>query len=100
MSSVGSYNCRTSLMTQQNFDVYPTPNTWQSKYDIGITSQVTCQRSAITLWEAQESREFKPKTEFVKKLLALREHAIVKGIPLLTVDEILAEKRALRGEID
>lgn len=77
-------------------------NTWQrqAKYEIKITSQVTCQRSSVTLWETQETKEFKPKTEFVKKLLALREQAIFNGMTLLTVDEILTEKKVLRGEID
>lgn len=75
-------------------------NAQPTKYEIKITSQVTCQTSAIKLWEAQMTKEFKPKTEFVKKLLALREQAILNGMTLLTVDEILAEKQALRGEIN
>lgn len=70
------------------------------KYEIKITSQATCQTSDITLWEAQMTKAFKPKTEFVKKLLALREQAILNGMTLLTVEEILAEKQALRGEIN
>lgn len=75
-------------------------NAQQTKYEIKITSQVTCQTSDVTLWEAQMIKEFKPKTEFVKKLLALREQAILNGMALLTVDEILAEKQALRGEMN
>jgi hypothetical protein len=75
-------------------------NARQTKYEIKITSQVTCQASAVMLWEAQMTKEFKPKTEFVKKLLALRKQAILNGMTLLTVDEILAEKQALRGEIN
>lgn len=75
-------------------------NVQPTKYEIKITSQVTCQTSAVTLWEAQMTKEFKPKTEFVKKLLALRKQAILNGMTLLTVDEILAEKQALRGEIN
>jgi hypothetical protein len=75
-------------------------NAQQTKYEIEVTPQVAFKRSTITLWKAQMTEEFKPKTEFVKKLLALREQAILNGMKLLTVDEILAEKRALRGEID
>ena len=67
------------------------------KYEIKITSQVTSQVSAVTLWEAQMTKEFRPKTEFVKKLLALRKQAILNGMTLLTVDEILAEKNKLFG---
>jgi hypothetical protein len=93
-----------SLVTPPAIDANSLPilNIWQSqiKYEIKITPQVTCQRSAITLWEVQKTREFQPRTEFVKKLLALRKQAILSGMPLLTVDEILAEKRVLRGEID
>ena len=70
------------------------------KYETKITSQVTSQVSAVTLWDVQIATEFKPKTEFVKKLLALRKQAILNGMTLLTVDEILAEKQALRGEIN
>lgn len=72
----------------------------QPKYEIKITSKVACQISAVTLWEVQMTKEFKPKTEFVKKLIALRKQAILNGMKLLTVDEILAEKQALRGEIN
>ncbi|MCX5824352.1 MAG: hypothetical protein NTY86_12830 [Deltaproteobacteria bacterium] len=74
--------------------------TRQTKYEVRITSQVTCQTLAATMWETQKTKEFKPKTEFVKKLLALREQAILNGMKLLTVDEILVEKQALRGEIN
>lgn len=75
-------------------------NARQTKYEVRITSQVTCQTLAATMWETQKTKEFKPKTEFVKKLLALREQAILNGMKLLTVDEILVEKQALRGEIN
>ena len=75
-------------------------NPQQTKYEIKITSQVASQISAVTLWDVRIAKEFKPKTEFVKKLLALRKQAILNGMTLLTVDEILAEKQALRGEIN
>src|SRR4030042_1875772 len=57
------------------------------KYEIKITSGGTCQISAVSLWEDQMAEEFKPKTEFVKKLLALRKQAIINGMRILTVDE-------------
>ena len=47
---------------------------------------------------AKRVEEYKPKTEFVKKLLALRKKAIKNGMKLKTVDEILAEKHG--KEID
>lgn len=74
-------------------------NAWQAKYEVRITSQVACQTLAETIWETPQTKEFKPKTEFVKKLLALREQARLNGMQLLTVDEILTEKHSLRGEI-
>lgn len=75
-------------------------NAQQPKYEIKITSQVAFQTADIKLWAGQITEEFMPKTEFVKKLLALRKRAIRDGMTLLTVDEILAEKRVLRGEIN
>ena len=72
-------------------------NTPQTKYEIRITYQTT---NIIWEWDDQVIKEFKPKTEFVKKLIAFREQAILNGMKLLTVDEILAEKHAIRGEID
>lgn len=77
-----------------------TLNACQTIYEINITAPVASQTSTVRLWEAEMNDEFKPKTEFVRKLLALREQAILDGMRLLTVDEILAEKRVLRGEID
>lgn len=91
-----------SLFTPQNIGANSTviSNTQQPKYDIEITSPVAVQATTITIWEDQMTEEFKPKTDFVKKLLVLREKAIINGMSLLNVDEILTEKRALRGEIE
>jgi hypothetical protein len=75
-------------------------NAWPTKYEIKVVSQATSQTAIVKLLEKQMSEEFKPKTEFVKKLLAFRKEAIAYGMPLLTVDEILAAKRDLRGEVD
>lgn len=91
-----------SLATPSVIDPTSPPvfNVQPTKYEIMIGSQITYQTSAITLWDAQTTPEFKPKTEFVKKLLSLRKKAILNGMTLLTADEILAEKHALRGEIN
>ena len=40
--------------------------------------------------------KLKPKTVFAKKLLKFRKRAISKGMRLLSVDEILAEKHKNR----
>jgi len=64
-----------------------------------MISQGACQTSNIKLWNTQMTAEFKPKTAFVKKLYALRVQALRDGMTPLSVDEILAEKHALRGEI-
>lgn len=40
--------------------------------------------------------KFKPKTEFVKTLLAFRKKAIRGGMKLLTADEILKEKHKVK----
>jgi len=42
--------------------------------------------------------DFKPQTEFGKRLLDIRQQAIAKGMPLKTTDEILAEIREDRRE--
>jgi hypothetical protein len=42
---------------------------------------------------------FVPKTEFGRKLLAIREAAIKEGMKLLTDDEVIAEVRARRGDV-
>ena len=47
-------------------------------------------------YQKKQLKDFIPKTEFVRKLMALREQAILKGMKLITVDEILTEKYALR----
>jgi hypothetical protein len=43
-----------------------------------------------------EMKTFKPKTKLVKQLLLLRKKAIKKGMKLLSVDEILADKHSNR----
>jgi hypothetical protein len=83
-----------------NANVLAIFNAPQTKYEIRITSSIAYQATNIAIWDDQMTNEFKPKTEFVKKLIAFRKQAILNGMKLLTVDEILAEKRALRGEID
>jgi hypothetical protein len=76
-------------------------NAQHPKYETRVSSNVTSsQITNLKLWDVQMANEFKPKTEFVKKLLAFREQAILNGMKLLTVDEILTEKHAFRGEID
>lgn len=72
----------------------------QPKYEIEMISQVASQTANIELWNTQMTTEFKPKTEFVKKLFALRGQALRDGMTTLSVDEILAEKHALRGEMN
>ena len=66
----------------------------QIKNVIEMTSCVT----GLTRTKDRMSYDFRPKTEFVKKLMVLREQAILNGMKLMTVDEILAEKHALREE--
>ena len=83
-----------------NANVLAILNAPQTKYEIRMTSSVAYQTTNITIWNDQMTNEFKPKTEFVKKLIAFRKQAILNGMKLLTVDEILAEKHALRGEVD
>jgi hypothetical protein len=39
---------------------------------------------------------FRPKTDFVKRLLAVRKQAILDGMNLLTTDEILKQKEEQR----
>lgn len=75
-------------------------NIQQPIYEIRMTSQVAYQTANIELWDTQMATEFEPKTEFVKKLLALRRQSLRDGMIPLSVDEILAEKHAFRGEID
>jgi hypothetical protein len=75
-------------------------NIQQPIYEIRMISQVAYQTTNIKLWKAQMTTEFKPKTEFVKKLFLLRRQALGNGMTLLSVDEILAEKHALRGEVN
>lgn len=72
----------------------------QPTYEIKMISQVAYLATNIKLWNPQVTTEFKPKTEFVKKLFALRKQALRNGMTLLSVDEILAEKHALRGDIN
>ena len=83
-----------------NANVLAILNVPQTKYEIRITSSIAYQATNIAIWDDQMTKEFKPKTEFIKNLLAFRKQAIINGMKLLTVDEILAEKQALRGEID
>jgi hypothetical protein len=75
-------------------------NIQQPIYEIKMSSQVAYQTTNIELWKTQVTTEFKPKTEFVKKLFALRRQALSNGMTLLSVDEILTEKHALRGEVN
>jgi len=81
-------------------DINVSRNIQQPIYEIKMSSQVASQTTNIELWKTQMSTEFKPKTEFVKKLFALRRQAVSNGMTLLSVDEILAEKHALRGEVN
>jgi hypothetical protein len=46
-----------------------------------------------------EPREFVPRTEFGKRLVALRAKAMASGMRLLSEDEILEEVRRRRGEL-
>jgi len=43
---------------------------------------------------------YAPKTEFGKRLVALRRKAIASGLRLLTEDEILEEVKQRRGEFE
>lgn len=73
-------------------------NSRQTEYSGEILPLFAFTAATTTQWEVQMTEEFKPKTEFVKKLLELRKRAIRNGMKLLTVDEVLAEKHALRDE--
>lgn len=70
----------------------------QSTYEVILS--LSSHATNIKLWDTQMTAEFKPKTLFVKKLLELRRRSIRDGMTTLSVDEILAEKHTLRGEID
>jgi hypothetical protein len=58
----------------------------------------TCQSASVFLseWETV----FTPKTEFGRKLYALRTKAVVAGMKLLSEDEVFKEVKRRRGEID
>jgi len=58
----------------------------------------TCQSLNVTLshWE----KEFTPRTEFGKRLYALRTKAIVAGMKLLSEEEVLEEVKRRRGAIE
>ena len=45
-----------------------------------------------------QQEAYVPKTDFVRRILALREAAIKGGMRLMTVDEILQEIRDRRGD--
>ncbi len=44
-------------------------------------------------------KSYRPKTRFVKQLIALRESSINKGMPLLDAEEIILEIKRRRGEL-
>ena len=54
---------------------------------------------SITRWSGLDRRAYQPKTPLGKKLMALRNQAIAKGLRLLDADGISEEIRRRRGEI-
>jgi hypothetical protein len=60
----------------------------------GAVSQVSI--IAIPGWS--ERRFYEPKTRLGKRLMALREHAIAQGLPLLDADDIVEEIHSRRRE--
>lgn len=58
------------------------------------TSQTT-----QVLWEGEVQR-WGPRTDFGRRLLALRQEAIRSGVRVLTRDEVLEEVRRRREELD
>ena len=44
--------------------------------------------------------EFRPRTALGAKLLAIRNRAIISGMPLLSEDEVLNEVKRRRGELE
>jgi hypothetical protein len=44
--------------------------------------------------------KYQPKTALGERLMAIRENAIAKGLPLLNADEISEEIRRRRGDIE
>ncbi len=61
---------------------------------------MTCRITEISFPEEAAADEFVPRTPLGRKLLALRNQAIQKGLNLLAENEVLEEVRRRRGEID
>lgn len=54
----------------------------------------------ISRWSDIEKPRYRPRTALGKRLIAIREQAIAKGLRLMNVGEIIEEIRRRRGEID
>jgi hypothetical protein len=74
-----------------------TPRPYYKAIEASDSSIPACQ---IKDWRDIEKTIYRPRTALGKTLLALRNQAIAKGLPLLNADEILEEIRRRRGEID
>lgn len=65
--------------------------------------QIQEARSSVSRIEFGSSvvvQEYQPRTPLAKKLLAIRERAIAKGMVLLTKEEVFREIESRRGEIN
>ncbi|MBS3907055.1 MAG: hypothetical protein KGZ49_08470 [Syntrophaceae bacterium] len=67
-------------------------------YKIIVVPSVKSQIAKIITWTDTESY-FQPRTLLGKRLLAIRNRAISKGLPLLDADEIMLELSRRRGEL-
>jgi hypothetical protein len=76
------------------FVIKQTPQYYKAIEVAGAVSQVC----VIDIRGWTERRFYKPKTQLGQRLMALREHAIAQGLPLLDADEIVKEIHSRRRE--
>ena len=74
---------------------YPAQKPYYKAIEVSSPSSPVCR---ITRWRDIERQTYQPKTALGKKLMALRNQAIAKGLRLLDADGIAEEVRRRRGE--
>lgn len=77
------------------------PSTYALEGAVGspVGPEASTSQTTQVLWEG-EAQRWVPRTDFGRRLLALRQEAIRSGVRVLTRDEVLEEVRRRRGELD